>query len=110
MALDVLNITLNSLSLLKNKPLFLDHVLRFLMSVLRIDFVDWIFVMEVDRYKLVLPAYSIELDFRHNSNDETYVLNKTGPRILPCGTQNILMHKRIFYHLIASTIVHSLGS
>ena len=86
MILDVLNIARNSLLLLKTKPLFLEHVLRFLMSVSRIDFVHWIFLMEVDRYKLVPSTYLIELDFRHGSNDETYILNKTGPRMLPCGT------------------------
>ena len=54
------------------------------MSVSRIDFVDWIFLMEVDRYKLVPFAYLTELDFRHHINDGTYIFNKTEPRMLLC--------------------------
>ena len=83
--LDVNN-TLDSLSLLKTKPLFLDHALKFLMSTSRNDIVDWIFVMEFDRYNLLPSAYWIELDFKHDGNDETNILNKTGPRMLSCGT------------------------
>ena len=56
------------------------------MSVSRIDFVDWMFLMEVDRYKLVPFAYLIELDFRHHINDGTYIFNKTGSRMLLCLT------------------------
>ena len=29
--------------------------------------------MEFDRYKLVSSAYWIELDFKHDGNDETYI-------------------------------------
>ena len=65
------NNTLDSLSLLKTKPLFLDHALKFLMSTSRNDIADWIFVMEFDRYNLLPSAYWIELDFKHDGNDET---------------------------------------
>ena len=42
--------------------------------------------MEFDRYKQVSSAYWMELDFIRDGNDETYILNKTGPNMLPCGT------------------------
>ena len=64
----------------------MDYVLRFLMSVSRINILAWIFLMEFDRYKLVNFAYWIDLDFKHDGNDETYILKKTGPRMLPSGT------------------------
>ena len=32
--------------------------------------------MEFDRYKLVNFAYWIDLDFKHDGNDETYILKK----------------------------------
>ena len=68
--------------------------------------------MEFDRYKLVPSAYGIEFkhDFKHDGNDETYILNKTRPRILPCEPQIILVDMIIFYHLIAHTVVYYLGS
>ena len=42
------------------------------MWVSRTDIVDWIFLMEFDRYKLMSSAYWIESDFKHDGNDETY--------------------------------------
>ena len=56
------------------------------MLVSRIDIVDWIFLIEFDRYKLASSAYLIELVSKHDENDETYILNKTGTRMQPCGT------------------------
>ena len=43
-------------------------------------------MMKFDRYKLATYAYWIDLDFEHDGNDKTYILNKTGPRMLPFGT------------------------
>ena len=46
------------------------------MSVSRINILAWIFLMDFDRYKLVNFAYWIDLDFKHDGNDETYILKK----------------------------------
>ena len=46
--------------------------------------------MEFDRYKLVNFVYRIDLDFKHDGNDETYIFKKTGPRMLPSGTPNYI--------------------
>ena len=81
------------------------------MTVSRINIVDRIFLMEFDRYKLVSSAYWIELDFKHDGNGETCILNKTGPRMLHCGTTRYVgQYEDFFYHLIAHTVVYYLGS
>ena len=43
--------------------------------------------MEFDGDKLLSSAYWIELVFKDDVNDATYILHKTGPRMLPGGTQ-----------------------
>ena len=37
--------------------------------------------MKFDRYKLVPSTYLIKLYFKHDDNDETYILNKTGAKL-----------------------------
>ena len=66
--------------------------------------------MEFDRYKLVPSAYSVELDFKHEGNDETHILNKTVGRCCPVEPQSIFVDMTVFYYLIAHTVVYYLDS
>ena len=66
--------------------------------------------MGFDRYKLVPSAYSVELDFKHEGNDETHILNKTVGRCCPVEPQSIFVDMTVFYYLIAHTVVYYLDS
>ena len=55
-------------------------------------------------------AYSVELDFKHEGNDETHILNKTVGRCCPVEPQSILVDMTGFYYLIAHTVVYYLDS
>ena len=63
--------------------------------------------MKFDRYKLASSAYWIELDFKHDGNDETHILNNIEPRMPSCGTpmyigwdEDILSANCVYYCLL----------
>ena len=87
------NTILSSLSLLETRPLYFDNFKSSEISFSSVLIVGIVFAFEFDLYILVSSAYWIEFNSVHVDSLATSTLNKTGPKILPCGTTKYISNR-----------------